>query len=152
MGHWPGAPNSALLAFGGSSGRCVFCNLACYVAFLVYSLRVAVSFAGVKVYGLSADRAETGQGARIGHDTGSLAGLQRIASPFGALLGLVFGDYPAVTERIGARQSSSEFTFLPRLGTTGRATDGERFFWAVFFFDHGGENTILISSAVNGQF
>jgi hypothetical protein len=65
---------------------------------------------------------------------------------------LVFGDYSAVTVRIGARQSSAEFTFLSRLGTTGRATDGERVFCAAFFFDHGAENTIPISGAGNGQF
>jgi hypothetical protein len=68
------------------------------------------------------------------------------------LLGLVFGNQSAVTVGIGARQSSAEFTFLPRLGTTGRATDGERLFWAVFLFDYGEENTIPISGAGNGQF
>jgi len=64
---------------------------------------------------------------------------------------LVFGDYSAVTVRIGTRQSSAEFTFLSRLGTTGRTTDGDRLFCAAFFLDHG-ENTIPISDAGNGQF
>ena len=69
-----------------------------------------------------------------------------------ALLVLVFGNHAAVTVRIGTRQSSAKLTFLPRFGTTGRATDGERLFGAAFFLDHGGENTIPISGAGNGQF
>ena len=56
-----------------------------------------------------------------------------IQNEYKALLKLVFRDYSAVTVRIGARQSSAEFTFLPRLGTTGRATDGEGLFWTVLF-------------------
>ena len=58
----------------------------------------------------------------------------RLSTGLGASLGLVFCDHSAVTMRVGAGLTRTEFTFLSGSSPTGRTRIGQRLFEAEFFF------------------
>jgi hypothetical protein len=61
----------------------------------------------------------------------------RPSTGLGASLGLVFCDHSAVTMRVGAGLTCTEFTFLSGGGSTGRTRNGKCLYEAEFL--HVGE-------------